>query len=449
MNFSSTTRILFVTFWAVSTARFAAAQQLTLDDALTQALAANRTLKAAALDAERLEEKRSGLKTELLPHTRIFALAAQPLNPFSFTIERGALGFDSGGALIPASDAKLQNSVRPIGVAAIAVTQPLSLIPSIRREVRIADVEREIATEQLRLARQQLVRDVRLLFQGIEDAESALKAAGEGVRLSQEVVRITAEYVSKREVLDVEYLQAQMQLAKYNENVLELENERDNLKARLNQKMGRDVLTEFTPAPASEAAPSAGIAEDAAEARARAIEQRPEVRQARLKLQAAKLGLDNAAASFHPTVSAELIGVELADVNPLLPRQIGFAALSLNWQPITWGRRKHELADKRHEIEQAGILEKEMEDQVRVEVTEHLRRLRLAQTKLRVADLGRQMATESLRISQQRYEAQYSLLRTVLDAQAALETANADYRRTLNELSLERAEYARAMGEDR
>jgi outer membrane protein TolC len=441
--------MLFVTFCAVSAALPVAGQQLTLDEALSRALVANRMLKVAALDAAKLEEKRSSLKTELLPQARFFALAAQPLNPFSFTIERGALGFDSGGALLPTSDAKLQNSVRPIGVAALAITQPLSLIPSIRRGVRIADIQREIATEQLRLARQQLVRDVRVLFQGIEGAENGLKAAEEGVRLSQEVVRISAEYVAKREVLDVDYLQAQMQLAKYNENVLEFENERDDLKARLNQKMGRDVLTEFAIAVTSEDAPSAGIADDAAEARARALEQRPEVRQARLKLQAAKLGLENAAASFHPTIAAELIGVELADINPLLPRQIGFAGLSFNWQPVTWGRRKHELADKRYEIEQAEMLEKEAEDQVRVEVTEHLRRLRLAQTKLRVADLGRQMAEESLRISQRRYEAEYSLLKTVLDAQATREAANADYRRTLNELSLERAEYARAMGEDR
>jgi outer membrane protein TolC len=58
------------------------------------------------------------------------------------------------------------------------------------------------------------------------------------------------------------------------------------------------------------------------------------------------------------------------------------------------------------------------------------------------------MATESLRVAQKRYEQQYSLLRTVLDAQSSLETANADYQRCLAELWTARADYERALGED-
>jgi outer membrane protein TolC len=58
------------------------------------------------------------------------------------------------------------------------------------------------------------------------------------------------------------------------------------------------------------------------------------------------------------------------------------------------------------------------------------------------------MAAESLRVAQRRYQEQFSLLRTVLDAQTALEAANAEYQRSLAELWTARADYERALGED-
>jgi len=428
----------------------AAAGDLTLDEAIQQALKANPKVQNAALESAKLEARKSSLRTQLRPTTRVYALGAQPLAPFDFTIDKGSLGTDVNGEPLPASDAKFQNSARPIGVAAVTVTEPLSQIPSIRREVRIADLEKEIAQEQSRLERQNLVRDVRQLYYGIQSLDSALRAAQEGVRLSQEVVRITAEYAAKRQVLDVEYLEAQMHLARFNETVLDLEDQRETLKTKLNHKMGRDISTEFTVPAIPESSESGTSAErgDLALAEQRAVAQRPEVRQVHLKVEQAKLELSNAAAAFDPTIAAELIGADLLNVTPLLPKRVGAAGVTVTWEPFTWGRKKHELEEKRDGIQQAMNLEKEVAGQVKVDVAEQVRRLELSAAKLRVASLSRQMATESLRIAQKQYEAQYSLLKTVLEAQVNLENAGADYRRILTELWTARAEYDRALGED-
>ena len=444
-------RFLFVLALCAAARRAAAAERERVEG-VRQAVAANPRVRNAAIDTAKLAERRASAQTQLYPDARIFALAAQPLAPVNFTVLKGTLGFDSGGQALPAGDATIHNGAGPIGIVAVSVTEPLSLIPSIKRSVHIVDLQKEMAEEQSRLERQQVVRDVRQLYYGIQTAQSALKAAQEDVRLSQEVVRVTSEYVAKRQVLDVDYLEAQMRLARFNENVLDLEDQRETLKAKLNQKMGRDLLTEFDvsaiPEPGG-GADNTAPDESLAAARAAAVEHRPEVRQARLKVEQAKLELSNAGAAFNPTIVAQYLGLELLDVTPLLPRTIGLAGVGLTWEPFTWGRRKHELAGRRDEIDEAMNLEQETEQQVRVEVAEQFRRVGLSAAKLRVASLTRQMAAESLRISQTQYAAQYSLLKTVLEAQASLENADADYRRTVTDLWTARAELDRAMGVDR
>ena len=428
----------------------ALAQDLTLDQAVQMALKSNRPVQNAVIEAAKFDDRKASVKSQFLPSAHIFAIGAQPLAPFDFTISRGELGMDSGRGQIPESDVQLETPAHPIGLAAVSVVQPLSAIPTIRKELALIDVEKKLADEQTRLERQTLVRDVRELYYGIQSLQSAVRAARESVRLSQEVVRITSQYVEKRQVLDVDYLEAQVHLAKAIESVLDIENQRETLKSKLNHELGRDVLTEFTvpeiPAVADGSLPD--MLQDPAEARARALAQRPEARQAQLKIDQAKAELRIASAGFQPTIAAQITGIGLTDVNALLPRQIGIAGVSLTWEPFTWGRKRHDLAVHSAEVQQAINNAEEAKDQVAIDVADQFRRLQLAAARLHVSSLSLQMANESLREAQKQYEVQFSLLKTVLQAQAALGGANADYQKTLGELWTARAEYERALGDD-
>jgi outer membrane protein TolC len=434
--------------WAVCSTAFA--QELTLDDAIRIALTSNRSVKNAAIDAAKFDERKASLKSQFLPSARVFAFAAQPVAPFDFILGRGVLGVDSGQVPIPQSDVKLETPVRPIGVAAVTVTQPISAIPTIRKGLGLIDIEKRLADEQTRLERQTLVREVRQLYYGIQGLQSSLRAAQESVRLFQEVERITSQYVEKRQVLDVDYLDAQLHLAKAIESVLDLENQRETLKSKLNRQLGRAVQTEFTVPEITEAADASlpDALQDVSEAKLRALAQRPEARQAQLRIEQAKSEIRIASAGFNPSVAAEFTGIETTPVNSLLPRQVGIAAVGLTWEPFTWGRKKHELALRREELQETVNKEEDVKAQVEVDVAEQFRRLQLAIARLHVASLGRQMAAESLRVAQKQYEVQFSLLKTVLQAQALLESSDADYHRTLTELWTARAEYQRALGEE-
>ncbi|MES1257557.1 MAG: TolC family protein [Acidobacteriota bacterium] len=435
---------------AIATGRTAPAQELTLDQAIQMALRSNRSLQNAALEATKFDDRRASLKSQYLPSARVFAIGAQPVAPFDFVVGRGALGVDSLSGPVPSADAKLGSVSRPIGLVAVSVVQPLSSIPTIRKGLGLLDIQRKLADEQTRLERQTLVRDVRQLYYGIEALQSSLRAARESVRLFQEVERVTVQYVEKRQVLDVDHLDAQVHLAKAMESVLDLENQRETLKSKLNHKLGREILTEFTvpetPAAADASLPDA--LQDPREARQRALAQRPEARQAQLKIEEARAGMRLASAGYDPLIAAQFIGIESTPVSALLPRQVGIAGVSLTWEPFSWGRKKHDLAVHRQELQEAVNKEEEAKGLIAIDVAEQYRRLQLAAARLHVASLGRQMAAETVRVTQKQYEAEFSLLKTVLQTQASLEGANAEYQRTLSELWMARAEYERALGEE-
>jgi hypothetical protein len=428
----------------------ASAQELTLDEAISLALKSNRTVQNAALEAGKFDDRKASLKTQMLPSARLYGIAAQPVAPLDFIIGQGALGVDSLGGPVPSSDSRLGSVARPFALFAVSVVQPISSISTIKKGLGLLDVQKKLADEQTRLERQLLVRDVRQLYYGIQSMQSSLHAAQESVRLFREVTRITSEYVEKRQVLDVDYLEAQMHLAKAIETVLDLENQRETLKSKLNHKLGRSVVTEFTvpdiPATADASLPES--LQDSAEARQRALSQRPEARQAQLKIEQAKSEMRIARAGFDPTIAAQFVGYEATPLGSLLPRQIGIAGLSVTWEPFTWGRKKRELSVRRTELEEAVNREEDAKGMVAIDVSEQQRRLQLAAARLHVASLGRQVAVESLRVAQKQYEVQFSLLKSVLQAQASLESANADYQRGLSELWSARAEYQRALGEE-
>ncbi|MEO8028886.1 MAG: TolC family protein [Bryobacteraceae bacterium] len=432
------------------TALILGAQDLTLEQALDMALKSNRGIQNSAIEAGKFDDRKASVKSQFLPSAHVFAIGAQPVAPFDFRINQGTLGTDSLGGPIPDANVNLRTPAHPIGLASVNVIQPLSAIPTIRKELGLIDLQKKLVDEQTRLERQNLVRDVRQLYYGIQNVESSLRAARESVRLAQEVVRVTSEYVEKRQVLDVDYLEAQLHLAKAMESVLDLENQRASLKAKLNFKLGREVLTDFTvpeiPAVADGNLPDS--LQSPAEVRDRAVAQRPEIRQAGLRIEEAKAELRIASAGFNPTIAAQFTAIKITDVNALLPRQIGIAGVSLTWEPFTWGRKQHDLAVHRAKVQQAMNNERDAKSRVEIDVADQYRRLQLAAARLHVASLGLQMATESLRLAKKQYEVQFTLLKTVLQSQTALENANADYQRSLGGLWTARAEYERALGQD-
>ena len=121
----------------------------------------------------------------------------------------------------------------------------------------------------------------------------------------------------------------------------------------------------------------------------------------------------------------------------------------MSWEVFDWGRKKHELAEKEKVVEQAKNGLKETEDQVLIEVGDKLRKLQQSGQALRVAKLAEDSAKENLRVSAGKYKFQAVLLSDVLQSQASLAEATNVYQRALSTFWIAKADFEKALGEEK
>src|SRR5689334_16280177 len=136
-----------------------AQETLTLEAAVSLALENNRALHNSALDALKAQERLNANRTKQFPGISVYALGAQQLQSFDFTLQKGVLGTYSGTGPLPAEDVHLKTPMAPTGMIVGRVQQPLSSLIRIRRGLASLQTGIEIAQEQARADRQKVVRD--------------------------------------------------------------------------------------------------------------------------------------------------------------------------------------------------------------------------------------------------------------------------------------------------
>ena len=418
---------------------------LTLDRAVSMALENNRALSSSRLEAQKAQEKLKANGTRQLPSINLYALGAQQLQSFDFTLQRGVLGTYSATGPLPSEDVHLKSPLQPTGMIVGRVVQPLSSLVRIRRNLDTLKTGVEIAHEQTRADRQKVVREVKRVYYALEQVESNQRSVHQTVVLYRELARITRNYVVREVALKSDALEVETRLAKAEQSESLLADQRAAGKEQLNQLLGRDVLTEFEIQPISEVSDAAF---DLAEARRKALEQRPEVRQAKLRQTQAEQDLRAKKAEYIPDVAAEVNSLSFLNFGQFFPAHSASVGVSVTWEPFDWGRKKHEAAEKQHIVAQARNGRQDAINSVLLDVNDKYRQLRQSRTQLRVARLSQETAMESLRVAKNKFEVQSVLLKDVMQVQVSLEQSNSDYQQALVSFWNARAEFERALGED-
>src|SRR3984893_5919847 len=101
-------------------------KSLTLEEAVSLARLHNRELKQAGLEIHKQQEAFGEANTQLYPRFDTYYLASELLTPLDFTITSGALGTFPATGPIPVKDSKIHTPARPVAIASITATQPLT-----------------------------------------------------------------------------------------------------------------------------------------------------------------------------------------------------------------------------------------------------------------------------------------------------------------------------------
>jgi outer membrane protein len=422
------------------------AELLTLEQAISIALRENVQIKNAGLDVGKATEEFEASRTRRLPNFSFEIIGAQQLTPIDFTFERGVFGTFPGIGPIPGENTKISTPLKPTAIFMTRVTQPLSKLYSINLGLKQAELKREIAEEEVRAKRLQIVRDVKRAYFALLQTQSSLDAAQETVRMYKELDRVTSDYLAQQVVLKTDGLDVKSRLAKSEYDVMTLVDQANVQKQQLNLLLGRDVASDFT---VSSVPGADDLESDLMSARVLAMQQRPELREARLKVKAAESDRRAKKAEYIPEVNLSFQHIATANFSNFIPRSYMNIGVTVTWEIFDWGRKRHELAEKDLTTQQARNSLKEAESQVLIDVNDKFNKLRQARQLFRVTQLGRESAAENVRVLTNRYKVQMSLLSDVLRAQAQLEQANSDGRQALLAFWTAKAEFESAIGEDK
>src|ERR1700730_6583617 len=417
------------------------AEVLSLDQAINIALQNNRSLKNARLNVDKGEDEIRSVRTSRLPSTRFYALVSQDMI-------RPEINLTNPNGSFPGIEPffALSTRRRPTGVFAAQILQPISQQYRIGLAINAVKLARDEEQQKLRSEQQSLVNNIKQTYYGILQSESALENVRDEVKSYGELDRVTGEFVLQQVVLKSDHLQVQTRLAKAEYEALDLTNRLSTQKEQLNKLLGRDVLTDFSVGPVAEATV---IEYDISASRRRALEQWPELSEARLKIEQAKLDKRLKKSEYIPDVSVGVTSLSLRNFDEIVPRSIASVGVVMSWEPFDWGRKKRQLAEKSKTIEQAENSLKETEDQILIEVGDKFRRLQQTQQALRVARLSQDAEREALRITQERYRFEAALLTEVLQSQAKVAEANNQYQQALLSFWTAKAELEKALGEEK
>ena len=418
---------------------------LTLDRAIELALEHNRPLRIAALEIRKSEDRIASARTNRLPKLSWYALGAQRLTALNFRFDQGSLGVYPGIGPVPGRDTNIRAPARPSALLIGRIDQPLSQQYRIGLGLRQLGFARSIAQEQQRSERQNVVAEVKRVYYGILQAQSALESIEETIRLLREVDRVTEQYVVQQAALKSDALEVKLRLAKAEYEALAVRNPLASQKEQLNRLLGRDVAAEFRVGPVEEAA---WMETDLAAARRLALERRPEIAERRLKLKQAETDRRMKKAEYIPEVSANFTYLSPLNYGSLVPANIAMAGVAISWEPFDWGRKKRELAEKSSTVEQAELAVREAEALVSIDVNARHRRLQETRQLLAIARLAQEAARENLRVGKNRYAQEVAMLKDVLQLQAAVAEAGSQYQKALLAFWTARAEFEKAIGEE-
>jgi len=303
---------------------------------------------------------------------------------------------------------------------------------------------REIVREELRGKQQEIASNVKKAYYAVLQSQSALQSVEQTLKLYYELDRVTDHFVIEQTALKADSLEVKTRVQKIVYEAMTLRDQLEDQKEKLNNLMGRDIGTEFRVRPVPELT---RYEVDLPVARNLALAQRPEVKEAQLKVKAAEYDRRIKKSEYIPDLS---FGVGfMAPVNVrLLPANILYGGFLLTWEPFDWGRKSHEMSERSKAIEQAETSLRETQNQVLIEVGDKYRKLRQSRQMLITAQLAQQTATENVRVYNARYAAQETLFKEVLQSQASLAEANHQYQQALLSFWTSKADFEKAIGAD-
>jgi outer membrane protein TolC len=427
-----------------SAAATARTEVLTLDKALELALQHNLKVENAGLEVGKAGDSVAAARTRRLPSFNLTVLESRDLNEESYEFKQGVFGTFPGIGPIPANNTEIETHPGFTTIVAASLEQPLLQLYRINLNIGQRETKQAITRQELRAQRQSVANDVKQMYYKLLQTQGALQAINESIVFYRELNQLLEKYLAEGTVLKSESLEAKTRLAKAEYDALTHQNDLATDKERLNHLMGRDIFVEFKVNPVPE---NTVYEVDLEAAQALALQQRPEIKEADLKVRHAEYERRIKQSEYIPDLSFKASYYTPFNTE-LLPRNVASVGLFLRWEFFDWGRKRDNLAEKYKAIKQADNEVRQTKDNVIIEVNNQYRKLQESRVRLNVARLSRETAKEKLRVAMDEYKQKAVLLKSVLQDETSLAESNRQYEDALLSFWKAKADFEKAIGEE-
>ena len=419
--------------------------ELTLEQAVEQAVTNNSSLKTASLDTRRAADDLAANMTRRFANTQVTALGAQLVTKPSVTYPAGALGVYSATGPIPATDQKVEIPRKPVGTVNVLVAQPLSTQYQLHLQLKALALGLEGTRQEQEKTRLELIDHVRRAYYAVVEAQSALESLQASLPYYQESHRLALANRGKETILESDLLNANAQLLKIQNDISDANDRVAAARESLNDLMGRDVHTQFRVAAIGDADTDLATPEAM---ESRALQNRPDVKKAKLQVQQANYDARAKKAEYIPDVSLAFSYYTTANFENVFPSNVGTVGMSLRWEPWDWGRKRHEYDEKRTKEEQARVGVGATERAVLLEVRNACRLLENTRRQLTLSDAIESAARQKLKELQEKVKREAALSRDLYQAQSDLASADSQQQQALTAFWKARADLKKAIGEE-
>lgn len=287
-----------------------------------------------------------------------------------------------------------------------------------RKQVRSAELGRQMAGEDQRRVRMGLIAGVIRAYQAAVVSQEALKVAEEAVHSAEADLKRAEAVRSAGMATDADVLAIQVHLAAMREQQIRRSYELQTARAALNEAMGlpldtpHDLTTPLTAVRLEDI--------DATKEEERARSSRPETRQVRLAAGMAELAQQSARAALLPQVSFRLMFE--ADRQRFINRGGAnwLAAASLRWNLFNGFADRARIEEAGQALARARAEQRQIESAVSLQVRQAYNEWKAAQERIQTAEAAVAQAEENLRIVRNRYESGLNTVTDLLRSETAL-----------------------------
>jgi len=413
-----------------------------LRDAVRLALRENKAVAASSAGIRaseaRLEEARSG-RLPKVNYSESFVRSDNPVFVFSSLLTQHQFGPDNFN-IGPLNRPDSINNFQSV----LSVDQPIYDAGQTRNAMKTATLSRQLSSEEQRLTQMQVISGVVQAYYGVVLAAESLKTAEQAVRSAEADLQRAESVRAAGMSTDVDVLSIRVHLAAVTEQRIQRAADLNVARSALNDALGLPLDTMHTLS--STLAPL-----DLPELKLAALEQdastaRPEARSSRLATSLAKTQADQARSAMLPEVGFH--AAFEADRQQFINKGGAnwLASIGLKWNLFNGNGDKARIEESSRWMERAHADEQRVDSAVRLEVRRAWANLRASVERIEVAKVAVAEAEESLRITQNRYEAGMSNVTDLLRNETAVLESRTRYLAAVHDERLAAANLELAAG---